>query len=104
MTSIIDLNNEPLCVGDIVIVTHIDSMGVCSNHGPAVVVNDRWTTYGGGDNVENKVFDTYIMGWKGIDFNKDPAEYLAQKIKSFADVVDGEHWPAFGINYKIDAL
>ena len=104
VTDILDLNGDPLCIGDIVIVSEIDGHGICSNHGIHVVVNDRWTTYNGGDNVENLTFDSYIMGWKGAKFNGEDSKYVAQKVKSYSDVVDGEHWAAAGINYKLEGL
>ena len=104
VTDILDLNGDHLCIGDIVIVSEIDGQGICSNHGIHVVVNDRWTTYNGRDHVENLSFDNYIMGWKGANFNGEDSKYVAQKVKSYLDVVDGEHWAAAGINYKFEGL
>lgn len=67
--------------------------------GMTVIVSDQYTTYTDGRIEENPLpVQPYCMGVKSINFPNE--EWKIQLIKKHSDVVDGEHWPAYGFNYK----
>ena len=101
-TSLKDVNGDSLFVGDIVITSTIDGNGICSNNELTVVVSDKYTTYSNGihKSKENDII-YFVMGIKNVDFmGKDKEEWIVKKVKSFSDVIDGEHWREYGFNYK----
>jgi hypothetical protein len=96
-----DRDRKPLFIGDIVIVSTIDSYGVCDNYGLSVVVCNKYESYQNG-RIEVKDESKYfVMGIANVDFmEKDSNEWIVKKVKSYADCIDGEHWRAYGFNYK----
>ena len=68
-TPLKDFSDKDLFVGDIVIVSTIDSMGICDNHGLSVVCSDKWKSYSDGTHVakEGKIkyftFRDKKIGW-----------------------------------------
>lgn len=88
MTPLRDSTHLNLFVGDIVIISTIDSHGICNNCGLSVVVSD-----------EDQVY--FIMGIKKVDFmGKDSENWIVKRVKSFKDVISGEHWKDYGFNYQ----
>lgn len=97
---------EELFTGDIVLLYSVEYAGTdfefWNCYGLTVIVADQYTTYNGGDIIEvNPLpFKPFCMGVKSVDFPSD--QWKLQRIKSFVDVIDGEHWPKYGFNYKQD--
>ena len=99
-TSLEDITGEKLYVGDIVITSTIDEMGVCSNDGLTVVCSDRWTSYNNGTHKAKQKYGHFIMGIKDVDFmGKDRETWMVQRVKSHKDVIVGENWADFGFKY-----
>jgi hypothetical protein len=100
-TALCDTNGSPLCVGDIVCLATKDSYGISCFYGISVVVSDRWTTYSDGTNREKVGGIThFIMGIKDSDFMAEDSEWYVKKVKSYSDVISGEHWIDYGFNYQ----
>lgn len=102
---------KPLYVGDIVIIQYVENGFV--THGiehMTAVVNGKYTTYSDGTITEAIEDDFFIMGnAKSKNFILDTFDditegWMVTRIKSFEDVIDGEHWKAYGFNYKEDVL
>lgn len=97
-TSLKDFTGEDLFVGDIVITSCVDDFGICSNNGLTVVVSDEYN---------NKLIaeehwgnSHFVMGIKSVDFmGKDAEKWIVKRVKSFKDVVVGEHWRDYGFSY-----
>lgn len=49
--------------------------------------------------LSEEELEFYVMGIKSIDFESDET-WQVWKVKDHKDVIDGEHWPAFGFSYK----
>jgi hypothetical protein len=99
----IDINDyagNPLHTGDIVLTFTEDPNGCTYVGALTVVVSDQYQTYSDGAHVE-KTGDQefYIMGIKGVDITDGEGEWKVKKIKGYADVVDGEHWPEWGFSF-----
>jgi hypothetical protein len=106
-TPLVDVDGKPLFVGDIVIPSTIDEFGICYNTGLSVVVSDRYTSYSNGSHVEKEgEIEYFVMGIKSVNFMNKPAqdqyqkEWMVKKVKSYEDVVDGEHWKDYGFNFS----
>lgn len=99
-TGIYDNQNELLFTGDIVVIFTANEFGVnyLPNH-LTVVIQNRFITYQTGlvvpiDHPEKP----FVMGIKDVDLAND--DWQVVRVKSYKDVVDGEHWRAYGFNYK----
>jgi len=103
-TGLKDFSGKELFVGDIVMSSIIDKMGICDNHGLSAVVSDRWQSYSDGSNIEKENnIEYFVMGIKSIDFMvKDSEEWIVKKLKDWTDCIDGEHWKEYGFSYKKD--
>ena len=92
-TPLTDWAGNPLMTGDIVLIQK-------DGHVPdnlTVVVSDKWSTYSDGTYREKDGPEQFfIMGIKGAL----PGEWAVVRVKSYADVVPGEHWRAYGFNYR----
>lgn len=97
-TKFSDLHGKPLFVGDIVI-TYAD------NYEPdslTAVVSDEFTTYWGGEyRVKGGPAESFVMGIKSVDLD-NPDQWRVLKVKDHQDVIDGEHWKAYGFNYSAE--
>lgn len=100
-TPLKDITGKGLFVGDIVIVSTIDSMGICDNHGLSVVCSDKWTSYSDGTHVAKEGdIEYFVMGIKNVDFmGKDSEKWIVKRVKSFEDIIAGEHWKDYGFSY-----
>lgn len=96
-----DFTDKDLFVGDIVIVSTIDSMGIYDNYGLSVVCSDKWTSYSDGTHVAKEGnIEYFVMGIKNVDFmGKDSERWIVKRVKSFKDVIAGEHWEDYGFSY-----
>jgi hypothetical protein len=98
-TALKDFSKRDLFVGDIVIASTIDNYGICSNYGLSVVVSDEYNNKLISE--ENWGNGHFVMGIKNVDFmGKDAETWIVQRVKSFKDVVAGEHWSDYGFNYR----
>jgi hypothetical protein len=106
-TGMKDMHGENLFVGDIVgVYTECSEGYLTINSGLTVVVDGQYTSYSGGNTVKTVQPDYFVMGIKSVQFeHKNNSGYgtnwRVQKIKSFEDVIDREHWTAYGFNYKM---
>lgn len=91
LTDLIDSKDEKLYTGDIVIVYQD---GYIVNH-LSVVVRNQYPSYSDGSFklIDKKGY--FIMGIKDT-FDS----WLVIKVKNYRDVINGEHWAAFGFNYR----
>ena len=103
-TPLIDNAGNQLFVGDIVITSTIDKTGIGSNNGLTVVCSDKWTSYTDGSHIaKQEPFEYFVMGIKNVDFmGADSEHWIVNRVKSFSDVIHGEHWPEFGFRYSVD--
>lgn len=100
-TPLKDVRGEQLYVGDIVVVASVDSFGVSFFYGLSVVVSTKWTSYNNGlHEINDKPEEFFIMGIKDVNFMKEDSGWYIRKVKSYKDVIDGEHWSDFGFNYR----
>lgn len=100
-TPLKDVRDKQLYVGDIVIIANVDSFGISFFHGLSVVVSTKWTSYiNGTHELNEKPEEFFIMGIKDVDFMKEDSGWYIRKVKSYKDVIDGEHWSDFGFNYR----
>lgn len=100
-TPLKDCMDKNLFVGDIVIVSIIDQFGINSNAGLSVVCSDKYISYiDGTHEIKTDEITYFIMGIKNVDFmNVNNKTWLVKRIKSFEDVIVGEHWKDYGFNY-----
>jgi hypothetical protein len=92
-TGLKDWKGDELRTGDIVL---IQKDGHVPDH-LTVVVTDKWTTYSGGTYVAKDGPEKFfVMGIK----DALPDDWAIVLVKSVGDVVPGEHWDAYGFNYR----
>lgn len=106
-TNLIDILGNNLFVGDIVIFYDNDY----SSQGISVVVNHKYKNSTDGINNYVEVEDEddfFIMGLKSIDFTNNEKydddntwKWAIKRVKSYKEVIHGEHWKDFGFNYSI---
>lgn len=106
-TSLKDFTGEQLFVGDIVITSTIDDFGICNNNGLTVVVSDKYTSVNCGTHTEHRIkegeVEHFVMGIKSVDFmGKDAEKWIVKRVKSFKDVIAGEHWKDYGFSYAVE--
>lgn len=108
-TDLIDYRGDSLSIGDIVLVSYAEHKGVTHSAYLSVIVNDKYTTYSDDTISENTEFKNFIMGIAKVTKDELAVEneegelcsgWVIEKVKGFADVVDGEHWKGYGFNYK----
>lgn len=92
-----------LHTGDIIILWRGDYLGTdleqwmpCSDL--TVVVADQYQSFSDGSiSILSKNPEPFPMGIKKCGF--DSPEWKIQVVKKYSDVVDGEHWPAYGFSF-----
>lgn len=94
---------DELYTGDIVLLYSVDYPNTdiehWNCHGMTIIVADQYTSYTTGVITPNQTpFKPFCMGVKCVDFPSK--QWKVQLIKSFKDVVDGEHFPSYGFSYK----
>jgi hypothetical protein len=98
-----DVRGDQLHTGDIVLVYHGQYVGTDDEYwypcgGLTAVVSDQYQSFSDGTIKETGDNEPFVMGIKGCGFN-DP-EWQIHLVKKYTDVVDGEHWRAYGFNYR----
>lgn len=76
-----DTHSQPLVTGDIVIIFTDDYV---PSHLTVVVADEE---------------GPYVMGIKGVPMH-DPGQWRVLRVKSAADVIEDERWPAWGFSYQ----
>lgn len=99
-TTLKDMNDTKLFVGDIVAIMPVDEFGVKYFAGLTVVVSDRWTSYSDGTHIaKTECVKHYIMGLIDVDVMSETSGWYVKLVKSHKDVIAGEHWSDYGFNY-----
>jgi hypothetical protein len=104
-TALTDINDKPLFTGDIVMLLlkpswYTENEPYCPE-GLTTITANHYTTYSDGSHVENtQDLEPFVMGIKSEQLG---GKWHVLKVKSYQDVVDGEHWPEFGFNYKMES-
>ena len=105
-TAMTDVMGKPLRVGDIVLSFHEyhpskEGFPPTACDHLTVVVDGRFVSYSDGS-IESVDGSCFVMGLKGVceDCVPDSDKWSVMLLKPWEDVVDGEHWAAFGFNYK----
>ncbi|TPG50156.1 hypothetical protein EAH75_01270 [Rhodanobacter glycinis] len=98
-----DMHGKPLRTGDIVITYAVreGDEGAASYlpDGLTAVVSDEWTSYSDGSFVRKEDAPVYfVMGIRSVPLD-DPDTWRVSRVKGYEDVIDGEHWSAYGFNY-----
>lgn len=99
-----DCVGRGLFTGDIVLVYHGDYIGTDDEQwnpsgGLTVIVGNQYQSFVGGSvKYLTDDFESYVMGISNCGF--DHPEWQIRKVKSFEDVVEGEHWKEFGFSYQ----
>lgn len=106
-----DLEGRHLATGDIVaLFTGTGASAV--SYGLTVVVRDQFTSYSDGTVIEKtEPGECFVMGIKSVDLTlpdegseeDDPAASLywkVWKVKDHTDVIEGEHWKAYGFSFR----
>lgn len=104
-TGIRCLGGEELRTGDIVLLFHQnESSSEPFFHGLTVVTSDQWQSYSDGTHQEKDgELNFFVMGIKKVSLNEDK-EWMVSRVKSHADVVNGEHWRNYGFNFREEEL
>ncbi len=106
-TGELDWNRNELYTGDIVQLWHgsylnTDQEQWLPENGLTVIVANQYTTTIINHKVVHKLIDEnpipYTMGIKNIGVQGD--DWRVLRVKSHKDVINGEHWPEFGFNFK----
>lgn len=95
-TPFTDVHGNKLVVGDIVVIYTEDY----TPENLTVVVSDEFVSFSDGTHkIKDGPIIPFVMGIAGVDLNS-PNEWRVLRVKSAADVIDGEHWKAYGFNYS----
>ena len=104
-----DYKGEDLFIGDIVLCFYNEHNIGFTSHYMTVICNNDFISYSNGIIVQKNKEDiesAFVMGIKDGDMAKENEDgellsgWVLQKIKDYKDIVEGEHWKCFGINYK----
>ena len=93
-TDLRDSGGNPLFIGDIVIKAVHEASGSLAFYGLSVVVEDRPNLVGREEDL-----GPFVMGLRSVDINIDDYWYI-ERVKSFSDCINGEHWRDFGFSYR----
>jgi hypothetical protein len=101
-TPFADVMGNTLFTGDIVIVATDDCP---MPSGLTVVVSDQYQSYSDGSHVEHVEkedgHEFFVMGIKSVDLYA-PGQWHVIRLKEHSDIVNGEHWQAYGFRYSED--
>lgn len=96
VTPFSDMFGNALFVGDIVIT-------LTDNHMTGqltAVVSDEFTSYSNGTHkIKEGPVEPFVMGIKSVDL-ATPGTWSVMKLKDHSDVISGEHWQAYGFNFR----
>lgn len=104
-----DMDGKPLHVGDIVqtftVARREDDDGEWMDFmgdNLTAVVSDEWESTRHGDTMvyqrKSGGGRYYVMGIRSIPMDQ-PGQWRVRLVKSHRDVIDGEHWPDYGLRY-----
>lgn len=99
-----DVAGKPLHTGDIVLVYFGDYIGTDVEEwrpcgGLTAIVAGQYQSYQDGSiELRSATPRPFAMGIKDAGF--DSEHWQIHRVKAFADVVEGEHWPEFGFSYR----
>lgn len=100
-TGIYDARGELLFTGDIVLIYSANELEV--SYLPdslTVVIDKQYTSYSDGTHIPvDGPTKPFVMGIASVDLASDP-EWFCIKVKDHKDVVHGEHWRAYGFNFR----
>jgi hypothetical protein len=96
-TSILTNKEEKLYTGDIVMIMTKDN-NYAPHHLTAVCADD-WENVQGNEPVYKGKSHAFIMGIKDSCIKNKGEDWYIYRVKSYKDVVDGEHWKAYGFSY-----
>lgn len=108
-THFIDLYGKNVHTGDIVLLwsksmyDNDEDAVYDSCHGLTVVVQDKFTTYSDGNITITGDGSPFVMGIKESELTKG-SQWAIQIVKKCFYVIDGEHWPDYGFNYKLETV
>jgi hypothetical protein len=110
-TNLIDDVGNALYTGDIVVAyTITKDTGIVGFYNLTAVVANHYDNFCGLPPVEcidaNKS-DAFVMGIKNSDIREPLEDYpdtvwRVKKLKSYTDVIEGEHWKEWGFHYSKD--
>lgn len=98
-----DHYEKELHTGDIILVWHGNWIGTdleqwsCDAELTAVISN-QYQSYSDGSVTYNQNHEPFVMGIKSCGFSNP--EWRIQVVKKYSDVIEGEHWTAYGFNYR----
>ena len=107
-----DMVGEKLHTGDIVAMFTEDEHGMCSPpRNLSAIVMDKYTTYSDGKiELKSDISEPFVMGIKNCKaeqldgetvFRQDEnSVWRVMRLKSYRDVIPGEHWTEWGFNYR----
>lgn len=92
---------EQLHTGDIVLTYTENELGCWHVGAMSVVVSNQYQSYSDGTHVKKAGEpEFYVMGIRTVDLIEEPGEWRVKRIKSFEDVINGEHWREWGFSYR----
>ncbi|HEY9462832.1 MAG TPA: hypothetical protein VIR54_07065 [Vicinamibacterales bacterium] len=100
-----DMRGEALYTGDIVVTFTVRERDEAwldyFPDGLTVVVNDQYRHHPEGAPLPDSTpySDGYVMGIRSVPMD-EPGQWRVLRVKPYADVIEGEHWPAYGFSYR----
>jgi hypothetical protein len=95
-TNITDSFGEKLFVGDIVVI-HTPNMAPQLT----VISDEKYQSYHDGT-IKIKEPNHFVMGIKDVDYHEENSGWTVTKVKSFADLIEGEKWARY--NFSVGKL
>lgn len=102
-TPLKDSMGKPLFVGDIVILSSIkDNNEITLTNYLTAIVSDKYTSYSNGEHkTKEDDVEYYVMGIRDVGYvDNDNKDWRVDKLKSYDEIVEGEHWKSYGFNYS----
>lgn len=92
-TDMVDRRGDNLFTGDIVVIWTENYFS-----GMTVVVGNQFQSYTNGTHELLGFDEKFIMGIKQVRL--EDGEWSVIRVKSFSEVVEGEHWASFGFSFS----
>lgn len=98
-TGIYDNTGEHLKTGDIVVIFTYDEGVKYIPNNLTVVIEKQFVSYSDDTHVPiDHPEKPFVMGIKNVDLAN--SDWGVIRVKEWKDVVHGEHWKAYGFNYR----
>lgn len=101
---VVDMHGRDIHTGDIVLIWHGEYVDTeheqwlpTSDANLSVVVADQYQTYSDGTTLATGQWEPYTMGIRNAGVKS--GQWDIQIVKKWSDVVEGEHWTAYGFRY-----